>query len=144
MNKLEDDHGCGIAGVVKEMMSSFVIENSFTSFHFDETQAEEFVKQSVTCSSYGQMRIEKVIFVYVMKSKMKSSYQQKLLNRLEIFGINDENNMFLYHGTTESSAKSIIIDGIRLKSRSLRMGDCGLAFYTTENLDDAIDRAEVK
>ena len=142
--KLEDDHGCGLIGVAKEIIASCIIKNDFPSFSFDETQAEEFVKRSVTCSSYGQMRTERDIFVYVVKQQMKLSCQRKLLDRLNMFGVNDERTMFLYHGTTESSAQSIIINGIRLKSRNSRIGDFGIAFYTTENLDDAIHRAEIK
>lgn len=132
--QLTDDHGRGVVAVAKEVIASLIMKNAFSSFSFDKRQPEEFVKQSLTCSSYGQMQTQRDIFVYVIKQKKKSSCQRKLLDRLQMFGVNDERNVFLYHDTAETPAQSIVNDGIRLKSRNSRLGDFGLAFYTTESL----------
>ena len=52
--------------------------------------------------------------------------------------------MFLYHGTTENHAHSIISRGIHLYTRGSRAGDFGHGFYTTSNYIEAIKRAETK
>jgi hypothetical protein len=76
---------------------------------------------------------------------LNNSNQKDFQNSIKIFNNkSSEEKVFLYLGTFENNAQSIISRGIYLYTRGSRPGDFGHGFYTTTNFIQALKRAENK